>query len=89
MYYKSMARHGILHGTAFPSQAEQSNVFILLNIWFSRNTEWQNKKPSIYQVTKKGFYNQNQKTFLFLLYCTVSSICKVDFLFIILCIFIL
>ena len=37
-------RHSALHGTACPSQAKQSNVFILLNIPFSRFAE-ANKKP--------------------------------------------
>ena len=31
----STARHGALHGTAFPFQAKQSNVFILLYVVFN------------------------------------------------------
>ena len=32
-------RHGALHGAACPFRAKQSNVFILLGIRFSKNTE--------------------------------------------------
>ena len=38
---------------------------------FQRTQKGENKKPFIYQVTTKGFYNQNHKTFSFLLYCTI------------------
>ena len=45
-------RHGALHGTACPFQAKQSNVFILLDIRFSRFTE-ANKNPLTYKPKKR------------------------------------
>lgn len=55
-------RLGVLYGTALPFQAEQGNVFILLDIKFSR-FKIEEKKPFMYKVTKTVFYNHFWKIF--------------------------
>ena len=50
-------RHGALHGTACPSQAKQSNVFILLGMNFSMCIE-ERKTPSLISRKNIPFNNQ-------------------------------
>ena len=63
-------RLGVLYGTALPFQAEQGNVFILLDIKFSRFTK-KVQYPLTFKPLKMTFYNLNFKTFLFLYNCTI------------------
>ena len=46
-------RHGALYGTAFPFQAEQSNVFILLGMYFSMYSKGK-KNPLTYKPKNMG-----------------------------------
>ena len=71
-------RLGVLYGTALPFQAEQGNVFILLDIKFSRFTK-SNFFSFTYKPKKRPFYNQNHKTFLFSYSCTIKQFIETIF----------